>query len=148
MIREASDHDEVELLLETYAADLQHLHLDLSRMRAALEDADDFVNIHLSTKRNQIIRLSLFMDMATLSLASGALVAGAMGMNLTNGFEEHPTAFYVTSSATLTLMGLLFANLMRRFRMLDFEGTSQAKRCQYHALKNYQLVLDQVETSG
>jgi len=147
VIRDASDHDEVELLLETYAADLQHLHLDLSRMRAALEDADDFVNIHLSTKRNQIIRLSLFMDMATLSLASGALVAGGMGMNLTNGFEEHPTAFYVTSGATLTFMAFLFAKLMRRFRMLDFEGASQAKRGQYHALKNYQLVLDQVETS-
>ena len=65
------DHDEVELLLESYASDLQTLALEVSKMRASLEDTDDFVNIHLSTKRNEIIRLSLFMDMATLSLASG-----------------------------------------------------------------------------
>ena len=67
------DHDEVELLLESYASDLQTLALEVSKMRASLEDTDDFVNIHLSTKRNEIIRLSLFMDMATLSLASGIL---------------------------------------------------------------------------
>ena len=69
--RAADDHDEVELLLESFASDLQNLALDVSKMRASLEDTDDFVNIHLSTKRNEIIRLSLFMDMATLSLASG-----------------------------------------------------------------------------
>ena len=52
--REAEDHEEVELLLEAYGADLQNLHLDLSRMRAALEDTDDFIkhSFKHQTKRN------------------------------------------------------------------------------------------------
>ena len=49
-------------------------------------------------------------------------------------------------SGTLTLMVLLFGQFMRRFRLLDYD-TSEAKRCHYHALKNYQSVLDQVEVT-
>jgi len=143
--RSIDDHDEVELLLESYASDLQTLALEVSRMRASLEDTDDFVNIHLSTKRNEIIRLSLFMDMATLSLASGAVVAGGFGMNLTHGLEDHPTAFCITSGATVALMTALFGLLMRRFRLLDLDSTSRARTSQYHALKNFQAVVDGVE---
>ena len=68
-------------------------------------------------------------------------------MNLTNGLEEHPTAFYITSGATLVMMTGLFGLLMRRFRSLDVEGTSRAKMSQYHALKNFQTVMDNVEAS-
>ena len=74
-------------------------------------------------------------------------MAGGLGMNLTNGLEEHPTAFYITSGATLVMMTGLFGLLMRRFRSLDVEGTSRAKMSQYHALKNFQTVMDNVEAS-
>ena len=71
-----SDHEEVELLLEAYAADLNQISAEVSRMKAALDDTDDFVDTHLSTMRNKIIRLSLFMDMGMFSLGFAALAAG------------------------------------------------------------------------
>ena len=71
-----SDHEEVELLLEAYAADLNQISSEVSRMKAALDDTDDFVDTHLSTMRNKIIRLSLFMDMGMFSLGFAALAAG------------------------------------------------------------------------
>ena len=69
--RAADDHDEVELLLESFASDLQNLALDVSKMRASLEDTDDFVNIHLSTKRNEIIRLSYQYEADEMGLQTG-----------------------------------------------------------------------------
>ena len=71
-----SDHEEVELLLEAYAADLNHISSEASRMKVALDDTDDFVDTHLSTMRNKIIRMSLFMEMGMFSIAVPALLAG------------------------------------------------------------------------
>ena len=45
-------------------------------MKIALDDTDDFVNTHLSTMRNKIIRTSLFMEMGMFSIAVPALLAG------------------------------------------------------------------------
>ena len=61
-----------------------------------------------------------------------------------HGFEEHPSAFYMTGVGMTALMTLLFNRLMKRFKSLDYD-TSKAKRSHYYALKNYQTVLDQVE---
>ena len=73
-----SEHEEVELLLEAYAADLNHISSEASRMKMALDDTDDFVNTHLSTMRNKIIRMSLFMEMGMFSIALPALLAGIL----------------------------------------------------------------------
>ena len=41
------------------------------------------------------------MEMGALALGSGAVVGGILGMNLKNGFEEHPSAFMIVSGVTL-----------------------------------------------
>ena len=162
-----ADHEEIELLLETYSSDLNQLQMDASRMRLALDDADDFINIHLSTTRNEIIRLSLFMNMGMVGLASASLIAGIggevsllalsefelnmsflfsgiAGMNLQHGFEEHEHAFYIITGTMILTSTVLFRMLLRRFRNLDSD-TSEAKRAQYHMLRNSQCILDEVE---
>ena len=48
--------------------------------------------------------MGLFMDMGTLSLASGAFMAGVFGMNLMHGVEEHPHAFFIISGSMVTFM--------------------------------------------
>ena len=49
-------------------------------MKVALDDTDDFVNTHLSTMRNKIIRMSLFMEMGMFSIAVPALLAGIIAL--------------------------------------------------------------------
>ena len=49
-------------------------------MKVALDDTDDFVNTHLSTMRNKIIRMSLFMEMGMFSIAVPALLAGIIAV--------------------------------------------------------------------
>ena len=82
-----TDHEEVELLLEAYAADLNHISSEANRMKVALDDTDDFVNTHLSTMRNKIIRMSLFMEMGMFSIAVPALLAGEDILKLLVFFE-------------------------------------------------------------
>merc|ERR1712223_1697989 len=139
-----TDHEEVELLLEAYAADLNHISSEANRMKVALDDTDDFVNTHLSTMRNKIIRMSLFMEMGMFSIAVPALLAGIGGMNMTHGFEEHPIAFYLTCGGMVACTSTFFSILYGRYRLLDSD-TSEARMRHYYALKNYLSVLDEVE---
>ena len=75
------------MLLEAYAADLNHISSEANRMKVALDDTDDFVNTHLSTMRNKIIRMSLFMEMGMFSIAVPALLAGEDILKLLVFFE-------------------------------------------------------------
>ncbi|XP_040583437.2 uncharacterized protein [Lepeophtheirus salmonis] len=93
---ESGHHEEVELLLEAYDADLRELESQILSMKTMIEETNDFINTHLNTLRNKIMRMSLFMEIGTLSAGTGALVGGILGMNLSNGFEEHPTAFFLS----------------------------------------------------
>ena len=43
--------------------------------------------------RNEIIKLSLFIEIGGLIMGVGAVVSGIFGMNLTNALEDHPYAF-------------------------------------------------------
>ena len=72
-------------MLEAYAADLNHISSEANRMKVALDDTDDFVNTHLSTMRNKIIRMSLFMEMGMFSIAVPALLAGKKILNWVYG---------------------------------------------------------------
>ena len=91
-----TDHEEVELLLEAYAADLNHISSEANRMKVALDDTDDFVNTHLSTMRNKIIRMSLFMEMGMFSIAVPALLAGKeceVGQSIKRSSWRMPISF-------------------------------------------------------
>ena len=139
-LRLASSREEVELLMEAYNSDLKEIECELKNIRCVLaygiaikpfsqgtpsvfrhtiEDTNDFINIHLNSIRNRIIKMSLFMEMGTMAIGCGALTAGIFGMNLTHGFESHPTAFYVTCGGIGLAVGSMFGIFSRRFAILS-----------------------------
>ena len=52
----------MELLTEAYNSDLKEIQYELANIRNTIEDTNDFVNIHLNSIRNRIIKMSLFME--------------------------------------------------------------------------------------
>ena len=96
------------MLLEAYAADLNHISSEANRMKVALDDTDDFVNTHLSTMRNKIIRMSLFMEMGMFSIAVPALLAGKHNLRLPNLFES----FICPSPSTFLNFYFLYAKVL------------------------------------
>ena len=63
---------------------------------------------------------------------------------MTHGFEEHPYAFYLCCGGMIACTSTLFTVLYGRYRLLDSD-TSEARMRHYYALKNYLVVLDEVE---
>uniref|UniRef100_A0A0K2UMS4 Magnesium transporter MRS2 homolog, mitochondrial n=1 Tax=Lepeophtheirus salmonis TaxID=72036 RepID=A0A0K2UMS4_LEPSM len=141
---ESGHHEEVELLLEAYDADLRELESQILSMKTMIEETNDFINTHLNTLRNKIMRMSLFMEIGTLSAGTGALVGGILGMNLSNGFEEHPTAFFLVSGGTGILMLTIFSTFAMKYRSLQID-TSGARS--YQTLTNLFAFVDDLETS-
>ena len=160
-----SEHEEVELLLEAFNAYLNYIVLELKRMEADVKDVEDFVTMHMNSTRNKILKLSLFMEMGMLSVAFGAMLAGLFGMNMvpkawqleepysnnsegakeaseTNSNSKY--AFIVTSISILTLSFLTAMVCYIHYRRLSAD-TQQAHRSAFFALKNYTLVVDEVE---
>ena len=88
-----------------------------------VEETNQFINTHLDTVRNRMIRMSLFMEMGTLSLASGAVIAGVFGMNLLHGMEESSTAFYLTSGAMMAIMLAVFGGVASKYNRLVADTT-------------------------
>jgi len=137
-----SEHEEVELLLESYLADLDDIHSSVRRIKYRIEDTNQFIAAHLDTARNKMIRMSLFMEMGTLSLGSGALIAGIFGMNLTHGLEENMVAFYATLGGISVIMGSIFTKFRSNYQTLRFDTTNAHS---FKVLKNFLTYVDELE---
>ncbi len=99
-----------------------------------IEDTNDFINIHLNSIRNRIIKLSLFIEAGTLCVGLCTLVAGFFGMNLNSGLEESKTAFILTCVLTLVFGGSLFGIFVNRYSQIQ-EDASSAK--DYQNIKHF-----------
>jgi len=140
--RKVDEHAEVELLLEFYLADLEEILNQIKSIKDTIEDTNHFVGAHLDSLRNRMIRMSLFMEMGTLSLASGALVAGIFGMNLTHGLESNELSFFVTCGAVSVMMITIFTRFRMHYRKLWMDTTNAHS---FKVLKNFLTYVDDLE---
>ena len=140
--RDLNDHEELELLLESYYADFEEIEAEIKTFKDMIEDTNQFIAAHLDSVRNKMIRMSLFMEMGALALGSGAVVGGIFGMNLTHGLEEHPTAFYITLAGMSVIMTSIFAGFNSNYNKLKVDTTSAQS---FLALKNFFTYVDDLE---
>ncbi|GAA5868093.1 hypothetical protein JCM3774_001018 [Rhodotorula dairenensis] len=98
------DHQQAELLLESYERRLDETSESCERLRTLLEEVDSNISLVLASTRVRLQNLELQTAIGTLALGAGATIAAFFGMNLTSHFEEHPSAFYWCVGGTSTLM--------------------------------------------
>ena len=77
----------MELLLSSYSADLDEIETEIKIFIDMIEDTDQFISAHLDSVRNEIIKMSLFIEVGGLIMGFGAVVSGIFGMNLNNKIE-------------------------------------------------------------
>ena len=101
------------MLLGSYSADLDEIETEIKIFIDMIEDTDQFISAHLDSVRNEIIKMSLFIEVGGLIMGFGAVVSGIFGMNLKNHVEvnrkpflnsKHP--FKKTFEIPRTLLGL------------------------------------------
>mmetsp|Transcript_14195 Transcript_14195/g.20634 ORF Transcript_14195/g.20634 Transcript_14195/m.20634 type:complete len:373 (-) Transcript_14195:1356-2474(-) len=114
--RRTDQHEDVEMMFETYLKQVDSILNEIRSIAKEVEVTENVIQIRLDAARNRILRLEVYLNLVTMSLAAGALFAGVFGMNLTSGYEEHPYAFYIVSTSLLGSSVLFFKGSMAYLR--------------------------------
>lgn len=95
--------EEVEMLLEPYFMQVDNTYNKLQTLNEYINDTEDFVNVELDSKRNQLIRVDLILTSLTASVAMVTAVTSlfAMNLELQPGIQgQGPWAWFVAVSVT------------------------------------------------
>jgi len=116
---------EVEMLIEISSSRMSRLRSDAKWLRGMLSNYFEVSALKLDQERNMIMRASLHLSMGTISLTSFACLASIFGMNLTHGYEDHPTAFMdvlaIGGSSSVIVFGALFGMYWRSVKKLALQ---------------------------
>lgn len=121
--RPENDHQEVEMLLESYHKVCDEIVQASGNLVTAIRSTEEVVKAILDANRNSLMLLDLKFSIGTLGLASGTLISALYGMNLKNFIEESDLGFGLISaacvvfSAFVSLYGLMKLRKLQRVRM-------------------------------
>ncbi|KAL8236360.1 hypothetical protein R6Q59_017441 [Mikania micrantha] len=73
---------ELEMLIEAYFVQIDGTLNQLSTLREYVEDTEDYINIMLDEKQNQLLQMGVMLTAATLMVSAFVVVAGVFGMNV------------------------------------------------------------------
>ncbi|KAK6945965.1 hypothetical protein RJ641_013509 [Dillenia turbinata] len=76
------DVEELEMLLEAYFVQIDGTLNKLSTLREYVDDTEDYINIMLDDKQNQLLQMGVMLTTATLVVSAFVVVAGLFGMNI------------------------------------------------------------------
>ncbi|XP_050370067.1 magnesium transporter MRS2-11, chloroplastic [Argentina anserina] len=95
------EEEEIEMLLENYLQRCESCHGQAERLLDSAKEMEDSIAVNLSSRRLEVSRVELLLQVGTFCLAMGALVTGIFGMNLKSYLEEHVFAFWLTTAGII-----------------------------------------------
>lgn len=115
--REISDHIQAELLLEACTKQMAEVRRSISDLSDSVHTLESATGFMLDAVRNELLVYEIRINIITMGLGMGAFVASLYGMNLSNGFESNPYAFYIVTGTTFCFItGLVAVAIMRLLR--------------------------------
>ncbi|XP_042493883.1 magnesium transporter MRS2-F-like [Macadamia integrifolia] len=94
--------EELEMLLEAYFIQIDGILNELSMLREYVDDTEDYVNIMLDDKQNQLLQMGVVLTTANLVINAGIVVVGLFGMNIhISLFDGVPGQFWGTALGTM-----------------------------------------------
>lgn len=95
------EEEEIEMLLENYLQRCESVHGQAERLLDSAKEMEDSIAVNLSSRRLEVSKVELLLQVGTFCVAIGALVAGIFGMNLKSYLEEHVFAFWTTTAGIM-----------------------------------------------
>ncbi|XWS52928.1 hypothetical protein CRYUN_Cryun11dG0114900 [Craigia yunnanensis] len=95
------EEEEIEMLLENYLQRCESCHGQAERLLDSAKEMEDSIAVNLSSRRLEVSRVELLLQVGTFGVAVGALVAGIFGMNLRSYLEVHVFAFWLTTAGII-----------------------------------------------
>ncbi|KAI8318845.1 Mg2+ transporter protein [Martensiomyces pterosporus] len=118
-MRATNDHEEVELMMETYLKQVEEIVNHVESVSSHVRTTEDVVNIILDSQRNSLLLLEIRLTILTVGLSTGTFLSGLFGMNLVNSLENHPDAFFIVSTiAFISIMALTLSGLRAMRKVL------------------------------
>uniref|UniRef100_A0A1D1XTU8 Magnesium transporter n=1 Tax=Anthurium amnicola TaxID=1678845 RepID=A0A1D1XTU8_9ARAE len=105
------DIEELEMLLEAYFVQIDATLNKLSTLREYVDDTEDYINIMLDDKQNQLLEMGVMLSTATLVFSAGIVVVGIFGMNIHIGLYDESTPyskFWETTFGTIGGCAILY----------------------------------------
>ncbi|KAL6637619.1 hypothetical protein ACP70R_025191 [Stipagrostis hirtigluma subsp. patula] len=91
------EEEEIEMLLENYLQRCESCHGQAERLLNSAREMEDSIAVNLSSRRLEVSRVELLLQVGTFCVAVGALIAGIFGMNLKSYLENNAFAFWATT---------------------------------------------------
>lgn len=101
--RDLNDHDEIELLLESYYKQSDEIVQQMDQLLGNVKNTEEIINIILDANRNSLMLLEIKVTILTLGFTTGAFFAGLYGMNLENFIEETDYGFGVVTTSIIVV---------------------------------------------
>ncbi|KAF2722262.1 cora-domain-containing protein [Polychaeton citri CBS 116435] len=123
--RQEENHEEVELLLESYHKVADEIVQVSSNLVSSIRNTEEIVKAILDANRNSLMMLELKFSIGTLGLGIGTFVAALYGMNLKNFIEESDYGFWGVSGtcAILTVISVIYGlRKLRKIQRLSMWG--------------------------
>ncbi|KAL1915763.1 uncharacterized protein VTP21DRAFT_6522 [Calcarisporiella thermophila] len=112
--RTEQQHEEIELLLESYLKQTDEIVNVAARLHHHIQSTEEVVNIMLDANRNAIMIYDLQLTVATLGVATSGVVAGLYGMNVENFIEKSPYGFVAVAGTAVSVAAIVIAYCRRR----------------------------------
>jgi len=106
-----ASHDEWEALLESYLQAYSELSRQCTSLLQDIEDFEGSASLALQARRLRVEQFELSLVIASVSIAAGGIVPGAMGMNLLSGYESSDVAFRLALLLTFCVVICLFLTI-------------------------------------
>lgn len=140
--REDENHEEVELLLESYHKVADEIVQVSSNIVSAIRNTEEIIRAILDANRNSLMLLDLKFSIGTLGISAGMFIAALYGMNLKNFIEEDHFGFVGVSGlcAFVTIGCFVWAfKRLRKVQRVRMWGESGSRR-QLDARKNWREI--------
>lgn len=95
------EEEEIEMLFENYLQRCESCHGQAERLLDSAREMEDSISVNLSSRRLEVSRLELLLQVGTFCVGVGALIAGIFGMNLKSYLEEQAFAFWLTTGGII-----------------------------------------------
>ncbi|GAB2242502.1 hypothetical protein Droror1_Dr00019277 [Drosera rotundifolia] len=95
------EEEEIEMLLENYLQRCESCHGQAERLLDSAKEMEDSIAVNLSSRRLEVSKVELLLQVGAFCVAVGALIAGIFGMNLKSYLEEHVFAFWLTTGGII-----------------------------------------------
>lgn len=129
LTRNPVDHDEAEMLLETYLQNVDDLTAKAGLLNTAIDDTENLIEIHLDTMQNRLLLVDLIITVIMTMLSFGTMITGIFGMNLPlpDGVSQLPTSQYYFYGCVVLILLVMTIGLVVLTRWCRRQGIYQGR---------------------